>query len=420
MMQSKSDPSPAWATPVWDARAGGSIKLLVLGLLILLLLAADGWLTFRSIVQVKGNSFDFYFVWVGAREIGQGRNPYTPEIAREIQLAVTGDDTATTENPYYFVYPAFLAFLVWPFVALPFPEAVTGWIVSQQICLFMALLLALRSMRWRPSATVALGLVVAWIAFRYTWVTLVLGQTSFLILLFLAAASFASLRHQERIAGILLAMAMIKPQLVLLTILGWLVMKVSSRQWRVIGTFGAIVLVLTLLPIGLIGNWIPAFLRALFLYPVYRPSATPLSMTATVIPGFSEIIQLAGATFCVGYVVWVARTAKNMVAISSVGFLSTLLLVPLPSAYSISIALLPWLACLRVLSARRDVTSKMLVAVLWSLPVVSWLIVTILPTVFESFALPFDTLVGDKLIIPATLFFIFVYTERKQMWKTVC
>jgi hypothetical protein len=73
---------------------------------------------------------------------------------------------------------------------------------------------------------------------------------------------------------------------------------------------------------------------------------------------------------------------------------------------------------LRVLSARPDGTSRILVAVLWSLPVVSWLIVTVLPTVLEAFALPFDTLVGDKLIIPVALFLIFVYTERKRMWLT--
>lgn len=417
MMQSKSDPSSTMATPVWDPRAG-RFKFALFGLLILFLLAADGWLTFRSIVQVKRNSFDFYFVWVGAREIGEGRDPYTPEIARQIQLAVTGDDTASTENPYYFVYPAFMVFLVWPFVPFPFPESVTAWVVSQQLCLFITLLLALRSMRWTPSAGVVLGVVVAWVVFRYTWVTLVLGQTSFLILLLLSAANYASVRHQERIAGILLTIAMIKPQLVFLTLLGWLVMKVRRRQWPVVGTFGAFLFVLALLPMGLIGNWIPSFLHALFLYPIYRPSDTPLSMAASIVPGFSAVIQLAGASLCVGYLLWVVKTTRNMIAVSSLSILSTLLLMPLPSAYSIAIALLPWLACLRVLSARSDNTAKVLVGVLWSLPIVSWLVITILPTALDALALPFDALVYDKLLVPLTLFFIFVFTERKQMWLT--
>jgi hypothetical protein len=420
MLQTKSDPSPTMAASNWDARARGLAKLLVLGLVILFLFVADGWFIYRNIVELKGKSFDFYFIWMGTREVGQGRDPYTPEIARQIQFAVTGDTTATTENPYYFSYPAFMTFLVWPFVSFPFPESVTGWVVAQQICLFLALLLALRSLKWRLSAGSVIGVVVAWVAFRYTWIALLLGQTSLLALFFLSAACYASVRHHEKIAGILFAMAMVKPQLVLLTILGWLVKRISERQWRAIGSYGTGVVVLTLLPIGLIGNWIPSFLRGLFLYPIYRPSVTPLSLVASTMPGFSPVIQLAGAALCIGYLLWVASKTRNMMAIASLGVLATLLLIPLASVYDISLALLPWLACLYVLSARRDVASRILVSVLWSLPLVSWLVITILPAALEAMSLPFDVIVCDKLIIPVTLFLIFVYTERKQMWLTAC
>ncbi len=417
MSQLTSRASSSLIDPRRDRRAGSSIKLLVLGILVLLLFIADAWVTFHSIVELKGQSFDFYFIWAGAREVGGGRDPYTPEIARQIQLAVSNNNVELSERPFHFTYPAFLAFLVWPFVSFSFPESVTGWLVSQQVCLVLALLFALYALKWKPRPVGVLALVLAWVAFRYTLIALLLGQTTMLVLLFVCAACYASQRQHDGSAGILFAMAMIKPQLVLLTILGWLVVKLSERRWIGIETYGAGVLALTLAPLALVSNWIPAFGQALFLYPIYRPSGSSLSALASAAPDFAAVVQVIGGALCVAYLLWVARRNRNVMETVSLGILSTILLIPLVSTYDISLTLLPWLACLRVLIARRDIVSRALVVVLCSLPIVSWLVTTVFPAMLETWGLPFDVEIADKLIIPLTLFLIFVYTERKQMWN---
>ncbi len=394
-----------------------SVKAIVLGLLLSFLFVADGWITFHNIVEMKGNSFDFYFIWRGTREMAIGRDPYTADIARQIQMAVSDNYVGQTEAPYYFVYPPLLTPLVWPFVAFPFPESVTAWLVSQQICLVMALVLMLRSTQWRPPPMAIAGLIVAWVAFRYSMVALLLGQTTPFILLLLSGAILASRFQHERIAAILFAFAMIKPQLVILTLIGWLGCRLWRRQWLELGVFGTGVVATSLLPFLLVADWIPSFMNASAQYLVYRPSVSALSMLAAIEPRSAAVTFLVAAALLVGYLLWVARKTMDIVPIASLGVLLSLVMFPLASVYDMALALLPWVACLFVLTRRTDITSRLLAIVLCALPVVSWLIITVLPNIVESTGLTFDAVSADKMIVPLTLLFIFVYTERNKMWK---
>ncbi len=407
----------AISAPKRKTRVPDSIKLVALGLVVAFLFVADGWITFHSIVEMKGKSFDFYFIWRGSREMASGRDPYTPEIARQIQVSVSDDSVGMTEAPYYFVYPPLLTPLVFPFVAFPFAESVTVWLVSLQVFLVVALVLTLRAVGWKPRPITIAGLITAWIAFRYSMVAMLLGQTTPLILLLISGAILASRLEHERISAILLAAAMIKPQLVLFVLIGWLIATLQRRQWHAIGIFTAATFVTLLFPFMFFPEWLSSFMNASSLYLMYRPSVSALSMITAVEPRTSTVSFVIGAGLLVGYMLRVALKTRDMVPIASLSILLSLVVFPLASVYDISLALLPWLACLYVLVPRAGVAPRLLLIVLCALPGVSWLIITVLPNIVESMGLTFDAVGADKIIIPLTLLFVFVCTERKQMWQ---
>ena len=74
----------------------------------------------------RGNLSDLYPRWLAARELLlRHRDPYSPEITREIQIGYYGRalDPARPADPkdqQAFAYPVYVVFLVAPTIGLPF------------------------------------------------------------------------------------------------------------------------------------------------------------------------------------------------------------------------------------------------------------------------------------------------------------
>src|SRR5689334_25440194 len=76
--------------------------------------------------QPRGNFSDLYPRWLGTRELLlHHRDPYSPEITREIQTGYYGrplDPTRPSDpkDQQAFAYPVYVAFVLAPSVFLPF------------------------------------------------------------------------------------------------------------------------------------------------------------------------------------------------------------------------------------------------------------------------------------------------------------
>src|ERR1039457_1587826 len=125
----------------------------------------------------RGSFSDLYPRWLGARELlKRGRNPYSPEITREIQQGYYGRplDPARADDPkdrQGFVYPAYVVFLLAPTVDLPFDVVQKGfrWLL---VGLAVAtVFLWLHVLRWRAS----LGMAVIFIVLMLGWLPMVQG-----------------------------------------------------------------------------------------------------------------------------------------------------------------------------------------------------------------------------------------------------
>ncbi len=186
----------------------------------------------------RGNLSDLYPRWLGARELLlHHRNPYSPEITAEIQRGYYGRELDPNRpgdptDQQAFAYPLYVAFLLAPSVGLPFEVVRTGF-----ECLLIAVTVAsvwlwLQAIGWKPGALI--GSVVTLLALgSFPVVQGLKLQQLTLIAAFLIALSMALLTKGHLfIAGIVLAIATIKPQLVLPLLVCLLLWTVSDWTQR--------------------------------------------------------------------------------------------------------------------------------------------------------------------------------------------
>jgi hypothetical protein len=390
------------------------LSQVVLVILVLLVLLADGFTFFSVLIQGKGTSFDLYLPWYGSREIIQGRNPYTASVTEQIQIATIGHVAMPGENEYRFVYPAYIAFLLLPLLPMPFPLAVTVWIVLQQVFLVVALVLVCGAMNWRPLPWSMMSIIVVGILFRYSLITVVLAQNSMMTLVLLAAAMYASSRGKYEWAGIALALATFKPQLVVFPILGWFVWMAAQRQWRALFVFAGAIGFLIVLPTLFIGNWLISLWEYMSVYWGYTGSQSPLTLFVSLAPGdWRGTILFLGGLVGVIYLAWVAWRKRDTALVFGLSVLLTLVIVPLSSVYDLALLVLPLLIGWTMIRASHGVEANFLRLVLIAVPILSWTIILVIPSIFDILQLPFDAVIMDKILTPLILLGIWIRFERR-------
>jgi len=225
----------------------------------------------------RGNLSDLYPRWLGARELLlHGRDPYGPDITREIQVGYYGRelDPRRPNDPkdqQAFAYPVYVALMLSPTVRLPFAE------VHRVFFWLLAALTAASVLLWLQTLGYRLSL-----SGRLIWVLLTLGcfpaiqglklqQLSVLVAALIAASLWSLARRLFVVSGILLAFATIKPQLVFLLIL-WLCIWVAgdwAHRQRLFWSFAGTMAVLVIAGEVLLPGWIHEFRAAMADYYRY-------------------------------------------------------------------------------------------------------------------------------------------------------
>ncbi len=238
----------------------------------------------------RGNLSDLYPRWLGSRELLlHHRDPYSPEVTREIQIGYYGRplDPTRPQDPkdqQGFAYPAYVVFLLGPTVRLPFPVVQLGFRWLLLALTAVTVLLWLRTLRWHPScATVAVLIVLTLGSFQVLQ-GVKLQQLSLLVAGLIAGCALLLSRGQFALAGVLLAFATIKPQLVLPLVL-WLLLWVSGDWCRRQSFVRGFAFTMGLLFIGaeyVLPGWIGHFRAAVTAYRQYNDgAASVLDMLVT-------------------------------------------------------------------------------------------------------------------------------------------
>jgi hypothetical protein len=243
----------------------------------------------------NGYSFgnDFYQVWLTSQEwLRHGRDPYSPEMTREIQIGLYGRplDPNRLSDPVdrrVFPYPFYADLLLWPAAEFPFAPLRIAVVCMLATLTFASVPLWLRALDWRLGAQ-WIGVILLLTLSSYPALEALFAAQLGLLVAFLLAASLVALqRTRFRLAGILMAITTIKPQVTALAILYFLIW--SVHDWRVRGRFClgffATLTILVGASLAAMPHWIQSWTHTFLAYRHYtRPPLVTEVLTSHLGP----------------------------------------------------------------------------------------------------------------------------------------
>jgi hypothetical protein len=227
---------------------------------------------------LRNNGSDLYPVWVGVSEFWrQGRNPYGAAVLRDIQIGYYGrvlDPGDTYHDQRGFVYPLYIAFVLAPIAALPWPLAQEVVVPAVEVLLIGGSALAWAAVSNPRRGRLAVGLIA---------------------LLTIGWWPVQQALAVRQVTPLVLALATIKPQFAILPLLGvalWIVRGWQERQWVAWAAGGTLLLLgagAFLAAPGWVGDW-AAMVAA------YNTYTAPFQyvMGALTLPGWLLVAALSG------------------------------------------------------------------------------------------------------------------------------
>lgn len=290
-----------------------------------------------------GNNSDLYARWLGARELLlRGRDPYSPELTREIQTGFYGRplDPGNPQDPVAqesFVYPLYVVFLMAPTITLPFDvvKEIFRWLLLGAIACSVPLWMY--ALRFAPSRLVTFSIILLAVS-SYPAVEEYFQQNlTALVLLFLAAAAAAVVRKWLVLSGVLLALATAKPDTVGLLVLWFLLWGLakwkerSSLIWGFVGGLTALIGGAELISPHWFGRFLSEVLR-------YRTYGTDPSMVSALLPSRLAMLVTLALLLALFGVCWkwrrAAATSEHFGwALAYIGTV-TLMVIPKLAAYN--------------------------------------------------------------------------------------
>jgi hypothetical protein len=368
----------------------------------------------------RGNLSDLFPRWLGARELLlRGRDPYSTEVTREIQIGYYGRpiDPARPHDPkdqQAFAYPLYVVFVLGPTVGLPFSIVQQAFLWLLFLLSGASVLLWFRALGWNVSLTT-----------RALWVVLVMGsfpaiqglklqQLTLLVAALLAMSMNAIVGRNFVWAGTLLAFATIKPQLVFLPVV-WLSIWVIGdwrRRQRLFWSFTVSMAILVGASEFLLPGWIHEFRTASAAYYRYTGGGkSVLDVALTPVWGRSvSAVLVAGVLILIWQVRHSGETSHDFHWSLALVLATTLVVIPMFAPYN-QLLLVP--ALMVIVRAGPSLwkshrISRLLIgvtafSVLWPWLAAALLVIALLflpsPVVQRAWALPVYT----SLTIPVTI-----------------
>ena len=286
---------------------GLTILAIVIGLIVVVGLV---WANHRFVSQDQGGN-SFIAGWWGTRlYFTQGISPYSDEATAEIQKMVEQYGSASGKETAMFVSP-FYAFIFYTPVALTddIVLARTAWMTILEVALAVLIAFSLVLSRWRISLPFLVIVVLFSIAWYYSLRPIASGDLSMLSALLVTGAFLTIQADQDPVAGLLLALATIKPSMVLPLALLVLVWAISQRRWRLMWSFLASVALISAATSLLLPSWLPDYIRQLVELGKIPQTNTPGSLVAYWLPGIGRQFGLALTAITILILLWEWRSA---------------------------------------------------------------------------------------------------------------
>jgi len=256
---------------------------------LLLAFAAFGGLIWTNIQYAQQNpgGNDFIPRWIGTRlYIMEGQSPYSKATTLAIQQYIYNRPARAGEDQSYFVYP-FYSFVVFiPFAVFENYAMARGVMMAvMEVALLAIAGLGINLARWKISPWM-LGLMLLFAALWYHSLRpLINGNPAVLVALFIMVALWAIREQHDVLAGFMLVLATIKPQMVILLIPLILYWALTQRRFMLISAFFGIFTLVIAASLLLLPGWPLEFVRQIVAYPDYTLPGSPGAIFKAWLPG---------------------------------------------------------------------------------------------------------------------------------------
>jgi hypothetical protein len=242
-----------------------------------LLFAIDVYATHSIFTSKVPGANDFYSRWKGAEVFWrEGMDPYSDQATLAIQQGIYGRPALPGEDPGPFAYLFDTVFPLAPLTWLPYPWVEAIWLVTLQFSLIGGTLLCLSLVDWWLPPWLV-GATALWaILFCHSARTILLGQFAGLVFLWTVGTLWALKAKQQVVAGVLLALTTIKPQMSFLLIPGLLLWGLFHQRWRFLAAFAISMALLVGASFLLLPGWLGRFLGQLSRYTSYTAIGSPV------------------------------------------------------------------------------------------------------------------------------------------------
>jgi hypothetical protein len=328
---------------------------------------------------------DFYAPWWAAHELLlHGRNPYSPQVAHEIQNVIYGAPSTPTspDDPQGigggFAYPPYAALLLWPTVHLSFSAAQRAFLLASVLLTLFSAALWLRILGVHPSSLKWIAVVIFVLGSFPVLQALQLENLSLIASALITITVVLVLKNHLVLAGIFLAVATFKPQFTIVLI-PWIVLW-TLGDWRrrsiLARSFLGTLFLLFAVSEWLVPGWIRNFLEIIRAYRHYTYGHSLLDVWFT--PSWGP---MAGGAIVVAVLILCGREraqvadSPRFVPVTSLVLAATVLVIPTLAPHA-QLLLLPGVLCLlcnRSLLLSSGTPEQLVLTAIWSLLAWPWI-----------------------------------------------
>ena len=322
---------------------------IILGVIILaslVALIAVTWGNYQFVLRNPGTN-DFLPRWAGARIfMTQGISPYAPQAGREIQDIVNGSGTGSGEDGIDYLDPFYTFFVYAPFALISNMEwARAIWMTVLEVGVIFVAVLSILLSKWQIPNYISALVVVFGLTWFYSVYSIMDGNVAVLCTLAIVASFLAIRSEFDVLAGSLLAVACIKPQIALPLVLFIIIWAISHRKWLIMWSFIAGIVLMIALATLLLPDWFMQFLRQIVPYLEEYQFITPGSLISIPLPGIGKQLgwALSAVLVLVLLIEWRAALRKNFRWFLWTAYLTLVIviLMGIPSSIFNFVVLLP-------------------------------------------------------------------------------
>ena len=197
--------------------------------------AAIGALVVLALIVVAGQNGmynrDWFTFWGGGRGVLQSANIYNSTT----WATITRENGSTWFPNPIFIFAPPTAILFAPFAALRVDVAAFVWTFCSALFIVLAVIILARELRWQRAKSLAPLLSLGLLFFLPVLLTLLMGQISALVLVLVVSAAVLWDRGAWFAGGLLLGLAIVKPQPVAFLLPMLALWTIWHQRWRALG-----------------------------------------------------------------------------------------------------------------------------------------------------------------------------------------